>query len=152
MLVFLLGLIGLIFNPKNRAVDNRRPYGGIVLGIFLVMLGIKVGEVKSNPSLGARPTTAKHELSSETKQEVWIVQSQEGVRKRLKDPSSAEFRNVRFNDADGTPVVCGEVNSKNSYGGYGGFQRFVASSDVLVFLEDEVSDFGRVWATMCSRS
>jgi hypothetical protein len=38
----------------------------------------------------------------------------------LLDPASAEFRNV----ANG-PEVCGEVNAKNSYGGYTGFKVFI---------------------------
>lgn len=38
----------------------------------------------------------------------------------LKDPDSAEFRNQRG--------FCGEVNSKNSFGGYVGFKRFIAAT------------------------
>jgi hypothetical protein len=44
----------------------------------------------------------------------------------LKDPDSAKFRNMRFVKYNGRTVVCGEVNSKNSYGGYVGFENFVA--------------------------
>lgn len=41
---------------------------------------------------------------------------------KLKDPQSAQFRNVRPS-TDGL-YLCGEVNSKNSYGGYPGFRKF----------------------------
>jgi len=49
----------------------------------------------------------------------------------LKDPESARFRDVksrRFTDGRGDEVfgVCGEINAKNSYGGYIGFRGFVA--------------------------
>ncbi|RKL15377.1 hypothetical protein BFJ72_g15351 [Fusarium proliferatum] len=44
----------------------------------------------------------------------------------LKDPDSARFRNVRLKAYFDGAVVCGEVNAKNSYGGYGGFTKFVA--------------------------
>jgi len=44
----------------------------------------------------------------------------------LKDPDSAKFRNVRFVKYNARTVVCGEVNAKNSYGGYVGFENFVA--------------------------
>lgn len=37
----------------------------------------------------------------------------------LKDPMSAQFRNVTGNTA-----VCGEVNGKNSFGAYSGFKPF----------------------------
>lgn len=40
---------------------------------------------------------------------------------QLKDPSSAQFRNVQ----QGGGLVCGEVNGKNSYGAYSGFKMFV---------------------------
>lgn len=48
------------------------------------------------------------------------------VANRLRDPSSAQFRNVQVvKQQDGTSAVCGEVNGKNAYGGYVGFQSFV---------------------------
>ena len=42
------------------------------------------------------------------------------VSNELKDPESAQFRNLRINGVD----LCGEVNAKNSFGGYTGFKRF----------------------------
>lgn len=39
----------------------------------------------------------------------------------LKDPSSVQLRNVESNGE----TICGEYNSKNSYGAYGGFEPFV---------------------------
>lgn len=50
---------------------------------------------------------------------------------RLKDPSSIQLRSVKytkFQGKDGTPTTiwCGEVNAKNSYGGYVGFSPFFA--------------------------
>lgn len=49
----------------------------------------------------------------------------------LKDPDSADIRNHRGN--------CGEVNSKNGFGGYTGFKRFIASS-AIVAIEGENMD------------
>lgn len=42
----------------------------------------------------------------------------------FKDPTTVQFRNLKIT-ADGQ-VVCGEVNAKNSYGGYNGFKAFYA--------------------------
>ncbi|KAB8306096.1 hypothetical protein EH228_17540 [Erwinia endophytica] len=48
----------------------------------------------------------------------------------LKDPDSVKFRGVRFIEDIGTKpsyksgYVCGELNAKNSYGAYVGFQPF----------------------------
>ncbi|WP_373988114.1 hypothetical protein [Duganella sp. BuS-21] len=40
----------------------------------------------------------------------------------LSDPESAKFRSIGFNPK--TKTLCGEVNAKNSFGGYSGFQWF----------------------------
>lgn len=53
------------------------------------------------------------------------------VANSMKDPSSVQFRNLRrkndrFNDHN---IVCGEVNAKNSYGGYVGFVPFEVFTD-----------------------
>lgn len=64
--------------------------------------------------------------------------AQDAVRQMLKDPESARFRSVA-STAHVTPrgekvYVCGEVNAKNSFGGYVGFRHFYAivSSDGVV--------------------
>ncbi|WP_410480685.1 hypothetical protein ACJ70E_15830 [Pseudomonas plecoglossicida] len=63
----------------------------------------------------------------------------------LKDPGSAEFRNQRG--------LCGEVNSKNSFGGYGGFKRFIAASKEMVVFENDgrmnPGDFEKAWSMHC---
>lgn len=64
----------------------------------------------------------------------------------LKDPDSAQFRNQKR--------ICGEVNAKNSFGGYAGFKRFIAGSKELVFMEDdarlEEGAFQAAWGKFCS--
>lgn len=60
----------------------------------------------------------------------------------LKDPSSAQFRNVEVRriripataafKATETVAVCGEVNGKNGYGGYAGFTPFFYTRSVSV--------------------
>lgn len=66
----------------------------------------------------------------------------EGV---IKDPKSAQFRNQRG--------VCGEVNAKNSFGAYSGYQRFIAASGEMVLLERDgglsQSVFNDVWNRGC---
>ena len=61
----------------------------------------------------------------------------------LKDPASSQIRNHKGN--------CGEVNSKNSFGGYTGFKRFIASSAIVV-IEGENMDsdkFQKAWEQVC---
>lgn len=63
----------------------------------------------------------------------------------LKDPGSAEFRNQHG--------FCGEVNSKNSYGGFVGFKRFIAATkDMVVFEGDgnfNSKEFEQAWSKLC---
>lgn len=44
------------------------------------------------------------------------------------DPASAQFRDEHTYVAEHGTVTCGEINGKNSFGGYVGFKRFMAST------------------------
>lgn len=118
-LILVLGFFTALICPKNRFFTTRKSYFGAIMGIFLVMVFLQGQEIKrmpaSSPSQVAQAPSS--DASKETQQTIWIERSKEGVRKRMKDPASTQFRNVFFNESDGTPVVCGEVNGKNSYGG-----------------------------------
>lgn len=56
-----------------------------------------------------------------------INSAQKYIKLSLKDPNSAQFQNVRVAVYESRKIICGEVNAKNSYGGYVGFKRFVSS-------------------------
>lgn len=92
----------------------------------------------------------ENKRTEETKSQVWVANGREAVEYKLKDARSAEFRNLYFSNKGGVPVSCGEVNSKNSFGGYVGFQRFISggSSDTT-FLEEEVAEFPTLWNRLC---
>ena len=47
----------------------------------------------------------------------------------------AKFQNLRIADFDGGKVVCGEINAKNSYGGYVGYKRFVAGTSAATIYD-----------------
>ena len=48
-----------------------------------------------------------------------------GIGDRLKDPESAQYRNMRaFNLSNGDRAICGEFNARNSFGGYTGYSPF----------------------------
>jgi hypothetical protein len=75
-----------------------------------------------------------------------IKLAQERVKDVLKDPESARFRS-EFVGRDG--AVCGFVNSKNSYGGYSGFERYIVESD-RVMLGGEPWKMDSHWQDVCS--
>lgn len=106
---------------------------------------------RADAERAARAKEEKERRDEKYREQVWIVVSQDAVRKKLRDPSSAKFSDVYFHRGkDGVPTTCGKVNSKNAYGGYAGFQRFVsAGSAGMTFLEEEVKDFHVLWNKLC---
>lgn len=67
--------------------------------------------------------------------DVWFVfpKFRALISNNLKDPPSTQFRNERL---IGEGWVCGELNSKNSNGGYVGFKKYIVSTVGEAYLED----------------
>ncbi len=108
----------------------------------------------SNRSEVIKLTEYKSKISEEIErdnQNRWMDRGKESVKAKLKDPDSAQFRNIFFNRSkDGIPTTCGEVNSKNGFGGYIGFQKFISvGRPEGTFLQEEVSDFENTWYHFC---
>ena len=69
----------------------------------------------------------------------------------FKDPLSAQYRGL-FISGQMLPVLCGEVNAKNSYGAYVGFRRFYATGKPMLTEVEPARDtfvFERMWPSMC---
>lgn len=88
--------------------------------------------------VGIYSSTVKDYLYSGNSEEGAIEAGKKSVVAVLKDGDSAKFRNVRLRPHLQGAVVCGEVNAKNSYGGYVGFTRFAAGINGAM-LEDTSS-------------
>ena len=75
----------------------------------------------------------------------FLNMAQSKVKQEMKDPDSTKFQNLReINNSVGESVVCGEVNAKNSYGGYVGYHLFSYSPDGVVILNSpKDSDYYR---------
>lgn len=55
----------------------------------------------------------------------------EAVARDLKDPASAQFRDIKLAVRnEKLELWCGGINGKNSYGGYTGFKNFYAKADI----------------------
>lgn len=76
---------------------------------------------------------------------------QEMVRMKLRDPSSARFRNVYVSNAGGSPIVCGSVNAKNGFGAYIGYKLFVGvgPDPALVIMQSATKEFNEIWNKYC---
>jgi hypothetical protein len=86
--------------------------------------------------------------------------ARQAVTNKLRDPSSAQFRNVRrIEHSNGSTMFCGEVNGRNAYGGMSGFQRFEAGVDrtgdasALIDGGEELNTayFEGAWNQFCGR-
>lgn len=99
------------------------------------------------------PERSMTAVEKKAQQEKWfgaetVVAAERAVRDELKDPDSAQFKDVRANYTEEFGVVaCGRVNAKNELGGYTGFRRFVSSGkSVILEGRDNVAD---AWSGAC---
>jgi hypothetical protein len=93
------------------------------------------------------------EVTDLEREAAWVETGKHAVREKLKDPESAQFKDASFHrGAEGVPLSCGMVNSKNGVGGYVGWTRYMSggSSDTT-FLESEVrGGFQESWSQFCT--
>jgi hypothetical protein len=81
----------------------------------------------------------------------YLAAEEAKIRQVLIDPESARFRNDFALRKDGEPVVCGEINYKNSLGGYVGYQRFIWGRDVQLFgFAISADEMVRQWEARCA--
>jgi hypothetical protein len=71
------------------------------------------------------------------------------MRNVLRDPGSAQYSNVSAVKYRSVYVFCGFVNAKNGFGGYTGYERFIATLG-LAATEDNDSDFAKIWNEACT--
>lgn len=108
--------------------------GGFVI-IFIIVFGIWLFTSGDDDK---QPSEADLEFNR-------IVVSQESVKKLLKDPESAKFRNMKG--------LCGEVNSKNGFGGYTGYKRYIGTPSLTIIEgenpEIDQATFNDIWIKFC---
>lgn len=101
--------------------------------------------------IGKSNEPATQQESRQDKEQEYIYLNKNRLKSVLKDPESAEFSGVFVSYLNGSPVVCGYVNSKNSFGGFSGTQRFVSAGTVQV-TEDmmRAGEMESTWAKACN--
>lgn len=101
----------------------------------------------------ATPLAGVEKLEDPTQQQLWIARTQRAVKDKMRDPGSVRFRNTSFHVLRGeTPMVCGEVNARNGFGGASGYQRFIASGEAFGPVLEEMmspSEFAKTWNQIC---
>lgn len=78
-------------------------------------------------------------------QKMYIQQAESALRKILKDPDSAKISN---SFKSGTGAVCGNVNAKNSFNAYTGYQRYIYLLSTP-FIDDGSESFDKTWNEHC---
>lgn len=75
-------------------------------------------------------------------------QGEKYVKEKVLEPGAAQFRN-QFIGKGGAP--CGEVNAKDAFGAYIGYQRYIAVARELTLLAHEVApaEFEESWSRLC---
>jgi hypothetical protein len=119
----------------------------LVVGLFVFLMISELSKVKGT---GSSVSTATVSTTQTFDMHGYAYQTIDNLAGMLKDADSAEFRNVQVvesvGELKGMKLVVGEVNSKNSFGGYTGFQAFVGTP-ALVSVESQMSadEFRKFW-------
>jgi hypothetical protein len=155
--------------PLKEQPANRSNVGCLVgICLAVIVLAIMGGENNADTNVETgndtkAPTAARSEEAAVPessnpyadvgKQAAWVSNGREKIKEQLKDPESATFRNVHFYSGGGVPVVCGEVNARNAFGGYTGFERFVSAGSVISATESQVDGgLDKVWDKFCTKA
>jgi len=81
------------------------------------------------------------------------IQAKNVLKSVLKDADSAKFQNLKvITNSKAEQSVCGEVNSRNSFGGYVGFTKFAYSKNKIIMLDENSTgdDLSNYNLTGCS--
>lgn len=141
--------------PPKKEPSFKKAYVLVGLAVLAIIIYKRDNGGSAAPASATaeRPVVDCAERSClEHRSVAWIDRAKGAIKQKLKDPESAEFQRVKFfaQREKLPPLVCGEVNAKNSFGGKAGFQRFIsAGSSELSYLETEMSDFESAWTMMC---
>ena len=144
-ILFLFGaapfLLVLLFvkrakqKTQPRVVPQKRNLSGwqiilISLGVLFVASMYSKGSSNDPAHIQSTLNKPSPESLAEAKRTASTMESLafDAVKSRLKDPASALFKDVAAHETSkGAIAVCGQVNSKNSFGGYGGFEGFITN-------------------------
>lgn len=118
---------------------------------------LNIQPVTSNIIVSPTPSPLKIEPNSSIVSKYYevIKKSKEAAVYEFKDPSSVQWKNLFISEKYFT-ALCGELNAKNSYGGYIGFRRFFSVPSQEITMNDRQDNesisslFANQWNIYCS--
>jgi hypothetical protein len=124
--------------------------GCLLLLVGVAAIGVVGAIVGENKTTGTPTADAPAAPRERTDAEIRYY-AEEHLKSSLRDPSSAEFRDVSVVHQPGDKVfVCGEVNGKNGFGGFTGYSSFVVVGTIPMIQTDANSrDFVKLWNQVC---
>ncbi|MCF5811226.1 hypothetical protein [Pseudomonas tremae] len=131
-------------------VKSRNPW---LILILVMLLCVVVAAMIWSLSVSGNRSTDKSEvaeLSDRQGDSKIEAAALDAVLQSMKDPDSTRFGDdLSVNHIQGKNVVCGSVNSKNSFGGFSGFKRFLYFYESKQLAIEPKGDFDRLWHLFC---
>lgn len=128
---------------------------GLIIPCFIVIILCSISIYLINditPMFGEKYEyrIRRESIEKDYQQEVntknmYIQQAESSLLKILKDPSSADISGSYVSK---TGAVCGNVNSKNSFNAYTGYQRYIYLLSTP-FIDDGSDSFNKTWNEHC---
>lgn len=111
---------------------------------------------KTSSTAPEKPTETAENIE-QSKNQVMLLKSIEKAKmeviRKMKDPDSVQFRNLIGYGKEGrfVTILCGEVNAKNSYGGFIGFTPFwnVGGTGLIADSKDNKELYAMTMADTC---
>lgn len=104
------------------------------------------------PSAAARPPSGAAPSRRASIYEEFVSRAKANIVGELDDPLAVQWRNL-FVSGRKRPALCGELSDRDRRGAYGGYRRFLATTEPsLQELEDPKQPFlfARLWEAMCN--
>lgn len=152
-----------VVNPHPTPVKGKKTKGSariLILGIggtvalaALVVFGLNAyrqhsESLAADEAAKAALESAANELARIRRtREAYMDSVQRQVAGMMKDPDSARFSEVVLKDK--SLAVCGKVNARNGYGGYGAEKKFVAADGMIYILDDKNSTGVSAYSEYC---
>lgn len=99
----------------------------VAVSISLIGCGKSKEQIEAEEAAAARALALAQEAKEAAEKAAKIAELRELLLASLKDPGSAQFTNLTLKESSAGKVLCGQVNAKNSYGGYVGARPFAVT-------------------------